>query len=342
METKHKVYLLYKTRSDRSGFMSNYESYSKGVLYMSGYYARRIVSALITILLISSLTFIMMHAVPGGPFTRERPVPDEILRTLNEKYNLDASYFEQYVDYMKGLVTFDLGPSYSKVGTSVNDLLISGFPISAKIGLFASVLIVVLGIPVGIISALKQNKPIDYLVMFLATIGVTVPSFVMATLIIYFFAGKLNWIPSFGVSDWRGYIGPVLALSGYSLSFVARLTRSSMLEVLQQDYIRTARANGIREFKVIAKHAVKNAMIPVVTYIGPMVAAILTGSFVIEKIFALPGLGRHFIESITNRDYTTIMGMTIVYAVFYIIMIFLVDIAYGFIDPRIKLGKGKA
>ncbi len=308
---------------------------------MSGYYAKRIVSAVITIFLISTLTFIMMHSIPGGPFTRERPVPDEILRSLNEKYNLDAPLYEQYFDYMKGVVTFNFGPSYSKIGTSVNDLIASGFPVSAKIGLMASILIITLGIPVGIISALKQNTSIDYLVMFFATIGVTVPSFVMATLIIYFFAGKLGWIPVFGISDWRGYIGPVIALSGYSLSFVARLTRSSMLEVLQQDYIRTARANGISEFKVIAKHAVKNAMIPVVTYIGPMVAAILTGSFVIEKIFALPGLGRLFIEGINNRDYTTIMGMTIFYAVFYIIMVFFVDVAYGFIDPRIKLGKEK-
>jgi oligopeptide transport system permease protein len=161
----------------------------------------------------------------------------------------------------------------------------------------------------------------------------------VATLIIYFFGGKLGWIPTFGLETWKGYIGPVIALSGYSLSFVSRLTRSSMLEVLRQDYIRTARANGLSEFKVIAKHAVKNALIPVVTYIGPMIAAILTGSFVIEKIFAVPGMGRYFIESIGNRDYTTIMGMTVFYAIFYIIMILLVDFAYSLIDPRIKLGK---
>ena len=177
--------------------------------------------------------------------------------------------------------------------------------------------------------------------MFMATLGVTIPSFVVATLIIFFFGGKLGWIPTFGLDSWKGYIGPVLALSGYSLSFVSRLTRSSMLEVLRQDYIRTARANGLSEFKVIAKHAVKNALIPVVTYIGPMIAAILTGSFVIEKIFAVPGMGRYFIESIGNRDYTTIMGMTVFYAIFYIIMILLVDFAYSLIDPRIKLGKEK-
>lgn len=308
---------------------------------MKSYYVKRIISMIITIILITTLTFTMMHSIPGGPFTRERPVPPEIMRALNEKYNLDDPLPVQYLNYMKGLLTFDLGPSYSKIGTSVNDLIESGFPVSAKIGLLASIVIVVLGIPLGVISALKQNKPIDYFVMFMATLGITVPNFVIATLIIYFFAGKLGWIPSFGLSSPASYIGPVIALAGYSLSFVTRLTRSSMLEVLRQDYIRTARANGISEYKVIMKHAVRNALIPVVTYVGPMVAGILTGSFVVEKIFAIPGLGRHFVESVTNRDYTTIMGITVFYAVFYLIMIFLVDIAYSLIDPRIKLGDGE-
>ena len=296
---------------------------------------------LITILLITSLTFTMMHSIPGGPFTRERPVPDEIMRALNAKYNLDDPLPIQYLNYMKGLVTFDLGPSYSKIGTSVNDLIESGFPASAKIGLLATIVIVVVGIPLGVISALKQNKPIDYLVMFMATLGITVPSFVVATVIIYFFAGKLGWIPSFGLSTPASYVGPVIALSGYSLSFVTRLTRSSMLEVLRQDYITTARANGIKEFSVIMRHAIRNALIPVVTYVGPMVAAILTGSFVIEKIFAIPGIGRHFVESVSNRDYTTIMGITVFYAVFYLVMVFVVDLLYPLIDPRIKMKGGK-
>lgn len=307
---------------------------------MGKYFLRRIVAAIITILIIATITFFLMHSIPGGPFTRERPVPDEILRVLNEKYHLDDPLFKQYVDYMKGLVTFDLGPSFSKIGVDVQDLIAGGFPASGKIGLFAAIMIVVLGIPFGIMSALKQNRPIDYTVMFLATLGVTVPSFVIATLIIYFFAGRWGILPTFGIDSWLGYIGPVIALSGYSLAFVTRLTRSSMLEVLRQDYIRTARANGIREWKVIAKHAVKNALIPVVTYLGPMIAAILTGSFVIERIFAVPGMGRYFVESITNRDYTTIMGITVFYAAFYIIMVLLVDIAYAFIDPRIKFQKG--
>ncbi|MBN2604588.1 MAG: ABC transporter permease [Bacilli bacterium] len=304
---------------------------------MRSYYVKRFFSAIFTILIIATITFFLMRMIPGGPFTRERQVPDEILAALNARYNLDDPLFIQYLNYMKGLVTFDLGPSFRILGYSVNDLIREGFPTSAKIGILATILIVSVGIPVGIISALKQNSPIDYFVMFMATLGVTLPSFVIATFIIYFFAGQLGWIPSNGLNSPLAYIGPTIALSGYSLSFVARLTRSSMLEVLRQDYVRTARANGISEFKVIGKHALKNALIPVITYIGPMIAAILTGSFVIEKVFALPGMGGYFVESVTNRDYTVIIGMTVFYAAFYIIMVFLVDIAYSMIDPRIKL-----
>lgn len=306
---------------------------------MASFLFKRIVSIAITLILITMVTFSMMHSIPGGPFTRERPVPDEIMRSLNKKYNLDDPIPIQYLKYMKGLLTFDLGPSYSKIGTSVNQLITSGFPASARIGLLASLLIIGLGVPLGIISALKQNKIPDYIVMVLATLGITVPNFVIATGIIYFFAGKLGWLPGFGLNSPLGYIGPVVALAGYSLSFVSRLTRSSMLEVMRQDYIRTARANGISEFSVIGKHAIRNGLIPVITYVGPMIATILTGSFVVEKIFAVPGLGRHFVESITNRDYTTIMGVTVLYAAFYIVMVLLVDIAYIFIDPRIKFGE---
>lgn len=305
---------------------------------MKNYYLRRVFSSIITLLIISAIVFIMMHSIPGGPFTRERPVPPEILKALNAKYHLDDPLIKQYFDYMGGLVRFDLGPSFSKIGTTVSEMIVAGFPKSGIVGLLASILIVLIGVPVGVISALKQNKPIDYLVMFLATLGVTIPSFVMATLIIYLFAGTLGWLPTHGVASPLGYIGPVLAISGYSLSFVARLTRSSMLEVLRQDYIMTAKANGISERKVIFKHAMKNALIPVVTYVGPMVASIMTGSFVIEKIFAIPGMGRYFVDSVTNRDFTVIMGMTIIYAAFYIVMVLLVDILYGMIDPRISFG----
>ncbi|MBT3319407.1 MAG: ABC transporter permease [Clostridia bacterium] len=312
---------------------------------MAKYFIKRFVVAIITILIIATLTFVMMHSIPGGPFTREKALPEAQIQILEEKYHLDDPLIKQYGDYMAGLFRLDLGPSFVKIGVEVNELIALGIPPTAKIGLFALILIVILGIPFGIISALKQNKPIDYIVMFMATLGVTIPSFVVATLIIFVFAGgvpALNWLPTFGLTSPLGYIGPVLALAGYSLSFVTRLTRSSMLEVLRQDYIRTARANGIREYKVMAKHAIKNALIPVITYIGPMIAAIMTGSFVIEKIFHIPGIGGYFIESITNRDYTVIMGITVFYAAFYIIMVLLVDVAYALVDPRIKFTKGKS
>ena len=304
---------------------------------MGNYYVKRLISTILTILLIASITFFMMKIIPGGPFTRERPVSPEILENLEEQYNLNDPLIVQYFDYMWRVVTFDFGLSFKKLGYSVNDLILLGLPYSALVGGLASLVIIAVGIPIGIVSALKQNSIIDYLVMFAATIGVTLPSFVIATFIIYTFGVSWEILPVNGYTTPLHYVGPVIALSGYSLSFVARLTRSSMLEVLRQDYVRTARANGISEYKVIFKHALKNALIPVITYIGPMIAAILTGSFVIERMFQIPGIGRYFIEGIQNRDYTVIMGMTVFYAAFYVVMILLVDVLYSLIDPRIKL-----
>ncbi len=291
----------------------------------------------VTILVIITITFIMMHSIPGGPFTREKALPDAVLQALNEKYHLDDPLWKQYIDYVKGVLSFNLGPSFQRAGVTVNDLISEGFPATLKIGLASVLVIIFVGIPLGIISALKQNKWQDGLVMFIATLGVTIPSFVMATGIIYIFSAKLGWLPSNGLTSWKHMIGPVLALSGFSLSFVARLTRSSMLEVLQQDYIRTARAKGLSNNKVIYKHALKNALIPVVTYLGPMIASLLTGSFVIEKVFAIPGMGKHFVESVGNRDYTVLMGITIFYALFLVVMVLIVDILYSLIDPRIKM-----
>jgi len=298
---------------------------------------KRILTMVVTLLVIITITFVMMHAIPGGPFTREKALPDAVLAALNQKYHLDDPLWKQYVDYVKGVLSFNLGPSFQRAGVTVNDLIVEGFPATLKIGLASVLVIIVVGIPLGIVSALKQNKWQDGLVMFIATLGVTIPSFVMATGIIYIFSAKYNVLPSNGLTSWKHMIGPVIALSGFSLSFVARLTRSSMLEVLQQDYIRTARAKGLSNNKVIYKHALKNALIPVVTYLGPMIASLLTGSFVIEKVFAIPGMGKHFVESVGNRDYTVLMGITIFYALFLVVMVLLVDILYSFIDPRIKM-----
>ncbi len=304
---------------------------------MARYVVKRFFSMIVTLIIISTITFSLMHSIPGGPFASERELSPEIEAALMEKYGLDKPLYEQYFNYIGNAVQGDLGVSMTKAGVTVNDMIAQGLPTSAKVGLVAVLVILSLGIPIGIISALKQNTVLDHIVMFIATVGIAVPSFVVGTFMMYVFGELLGIIPAGGLDEWRSYIGPVVALSGFSLAYVTRLMRSSMLEVLRQDYIRTARANGLSQFKVIGKHALKNALIPVVTYVGPMVASILTGSFVVEKIFALPGMGKHFTESVTNRDYTVIMSITLFYAAIYIFMVLIVDIAYALIDPRIKL-----
>jgi len=306
---------------------------------LARYTLRRVVSMLITLWFVVTITFFLMHSIPGGPFDlNEKALPPQVLEALNEKYHLNDPLYKQYFDYLKGVATFELGPSFSRPGITVNQLIEQGFPVSARLGGLAALVVIIVGVPVGIVSALKQNKWEDYLVTIFATLGVAVPGFVLGTLIVYVFSARMDVLPAYGLDSWKHYIGPVITLSGFSLAFVSRLTRSSLLEVMQQDYIRTARAKGLPELTVIFKHALKNSLIPVITYMGPMIAAIMTGSFVTEKIFAIPGMGRHFVESVGNRDYTVLLGTTIFYAAFAIFMIFLVDIAYGLIDPRIKLG----
>lgn len=314
---------------------------------MGRYILQRALAMIITLFVISSITFFLMHAIPGGPFTRERALPPVIQEALNKKYHLDDPVWKQYMTYMGDLLRGDLGPSFKLKGRTVNELVAGGFPVTARLGLVAVLATLLFSIPMGIVSALKQNRWPDYTFMFLATLGVTIPGFVMASLLIYVFCVLLGLFPVIWSTDATGwaaaiqFVLPVLALSGYSLSFITRLMRSSMLDVIQQDYIRTARAKGLPEFRVIAKHALKNAVLPVVTYLGPMIAALLTGSFVIEKLFTIPGIGYLYVDSIGNRDYTMIMGSTIFYAAILIFLNFLVDIVYGFVDPRIKLGSAK-
>lgn len=303
---------------------------------MGKFILNRFMSMLVTLFLIITITFFLMHSIPGGPFTGEKKLPPEIEKALIAKYHLDDPLWKQYTDYLQGVIKWDLGPSFKLKGQNVNDIISRSFPASAQLGLIATVLILVIGIPIGVISALKQGTWVDSAVMFFAIIGVAVPSFVIATLFIYVFGLKLQWLPTSRWGTWQHAIMPSMALSAYSMAFVARLTRSSMLEVISQDYIRTARAKGLSEGVVVFKHALKNALIPVVTYVGPLVAAIMTGSFVIEKVFAVPGLGRFFVESISNRDYTVIMGVTVFYAIFLVVMMLVVDVLYVFIDPRIK------
>lgn len=303
---------------------------------MINYLLKRIVSSVITLWVVITVTFLLMHAVPGGPFDREKPLPKEVKAQIMARYHLDKPLWWQYLDYGKNLLHGDLGPSFQYQGRTVNNLIADGFPKTVQLGLASIALSLILGIPFGIIAALKQSKWQDNIVMFLATIGITVPSFVMATLLMYFFAFKLGWFPFFGWGTWQHFIMPSIALSGSTFAMVARLTRSSLLDVVRQDYIRTARAKGVPENVVIYKHALRNSLIPVVTYLGPVVSGVFTGSFVIEKIFSIPGIGRQFVESITNRDFTTILGLTIFDAGLLIICNLIVDVLYAVIDPRIK------
>ena len=303
---------------------------------MTKYILKRIGMMLITLFMIVLLTFILMHSVPGGPFTTEKQVAPAVLKALEAKYHLDDPLWKQFVDYVKGLLTFELGPSFKFTGKTVNDFIENGFPFSATLGLITLAFVLLTALPMGIVAALRNGKWQDMVTMALATLGVTIPSFIIAPTLIYFFSYVLAWCPTYGVDKWQGYILPVIALGGYSISFLARLMRSSLLEVMGQDYIRTARAKGVSEVRVVLKHALRNALIPVITVLGPTIANLLTGSFVIEKIFAIPGMGSYFVNSVTQRDYTTIMGMTVFYAAFLIVMVFVVDIFYCLIDPRIK------
>ena len=302
---------------------------------MVKYFAKRLGMMLAAMLAIIVLTFCLMHAVPGGPFTSDRKATPEVEAALNEKFGLNDPLPVQLLRYMGGLLHGDFGPSYKYTGKTVNEFIETFFPVSAKIGLITVVFVLLAAIPMGIFAAVKNGKWQDMLIMAVATIGVTIPSFVIASLLIYFFSHQLGWTPAYW--DWSatGYILPVVALGGYSVSYLARLMRSSLLEVMGQDYIRTARAKGLSEFQVITRHALRNALLPIITVLGPTVAGLLTGSFVIETIFAIPGLGKWFVNGVSQRDYTTIMGITIFYAAFLMAMTLIVDIFYCLIDPRI-------
>jgi oligopeptide transport system permease protein len=309
---------------------------------MFAYILNRLGMMVVTLWAIITLTFFLMHAVPGGPFVSERMLAPEIAAALNAKYGLNLPIWEQYLNYLGRILTFDLGPSFKYPGVSINSMIAAGLPVTLQTGLLAVICVVALGVPLGVIAALNRNRWPDTTVMFIATLGVAIPSYVIATVSIYFFALRLGWVPTFGLDDWRGYFLPVFALSGFWISFVSRLTRSSLLETLEQDYMTTARAKGLRKGQILFKHGLRNSLLPVVTVLGPVVANLITGSFVIEQIFALPGIGRQFVLSITNRDYTAIMGITIFYAAILMVMILIVDLLYMWLDPRIKLTKAAA
>lgn len=301
------------------------------------YIIKRILLALLTIWVVITITFFVMHAVPGGPFTGEKAVTPAVQAAMEAKYGLDKPLFQQYTTYLKDIVTkFDFGPSLKQRGRDVIDIISDGLKVSAKLGVIAAFAALGLGIVFGAIAALNRNKFVDKLIMVIMTAFVSMPSFIMGSLLLVAFSIKLSWFPGNGATA-EGLILPIITLSLYPMAYITRLTRSSMLDVLGQDYIRTAKAKGVSSGKIIFGHALKNSLIPVITYFGPMLAYIVTGSLVVEKIFAVPGIGRAFVSSITNRDYPLVMGTTIVLAVLIVVMNLLSDILYKIVDPRINL-----
>ena len=291
----------------------------------------------LSVFIVATLTFFLMNLVPGGPFVAEKSISKAAQEALAQKYGLDKPLIEQYVNYMSDFIKGDMGPSLRQRGREVSDIIFSKFPVSAGLAGIAVAVSLIIGIPLGCISAYNRGKFWDNFIIVLATCGIAIPSFISSVLLLYTFGSKLNILPTVGLNSAAAYIMPVTALSIYPTAYITRLMRSGLLDVMGQDYIRTARAKGLSNFKVIFKHALRNAILPVVTYVGPMLAGLMTGSFVVEKIFSIPGLGRDFVSAIVQRDYTMIMGTTIVLATLIIAANVVVDILYKIIDPRIKL-----
>ncbi len=302
---------------------------------MAKYIVKRILLAIVSIWIITMITFFAMNAIPGGPFNKEKATSAAVQATLEARYNLDKPVAQQYIIYMNNILHGDWGVSL-KTGRDIWTDLWSKFQVSARLGIEAAGLAIIVGLVLGSIAALNRNKWPDRVIIFLTTLGTAMPSFVLATLLLLIFCLQLSLIPVWSSSD-PNYILPVIALAVYPMAYITRLTKTSMLDALNQDYVRTARAKGVSRVKVIFVHALRNALIPVITYVGPMVAYILTGSMVVENIFTIGGLGSTFVTSITNRDYTTIMAVTIFLAVLMVIANLLTDIVYKLVDPRINL-----
>ena len=302
---------------------------------MRNYVLKRAGLAVVTVLLISMITFFAMNAIPGGPFDSEKATSPEVKAVLEARYNLDKPVWEQYTIYMKNLFRGDFGVSM-QTGRDIWTTISTSFLVSARIGGIAAIVAIIIGIVLGSAAALTRNRWPDRLIVFFSTIATSMPSFVLATILLYVFCIQLGWIPVWSTSN-QNYTLPVIALALYPMAYITRLTKTSMLDALGQDYIRTARAKGVSGLKVIFKHGLRNALIPVVTYVGPMIAFILTGSLVVENIFTIGGLGAKFITAITNRDYPLIMATTLFLAIIMVIANLLTDIAYKLIDPRIKL-----
>lgn len=303
---------------------------------MLKYGLKRIFSALMAVIILITATFFLMHMVPGSPFLSER-MTEKVKANLEKKYGLDKPLGTQYLIYVGNLLEGDMGTSLQKKGRTVTGIIEEKFPYSAKLGIFAIVLAVLVGIPLGALAAIKHEKLIDRLVMLFTTIFISVPGFVFGTLLLVIFCAVLKIAPATWTDSPANYVLPVISLSFYPICYITKLTRSSMLETLGQDYIKTAHAKGLSAFSVHFKHALKNSAIPVISYIGPLTAFLITGTFAVEKLFSVPGLGRFFVDSVSNRDYPVIMGTTIFLGCIMVMMNLIVDFVYGMVDPRIKL-----
>lgn len=301
------------------------------------YTLKRLFWAIITVWVIITLTFIIMKIIPGNPFAKEGPMPPAVYNNLQRHYNLDKPEIVQYGLYLKSVLQFDFGPSMKTKSITVNDYIQKGFPVSLHLGLQALLVAITFGLILGVIAALNRNRWPDYSAMVLAIIGLSVPNFVLATFLIHYVAVQWDLLPVATWKSWSHTILPSIALAMMPMAYIARLMRSSMLEVMSQDYILTAKAKGLSGGVIIIKHAIRNAILPVVTVLGILTANLVTGSFIVEHIFGIPGMGEMFVKSIFSRDYPVILGSTIFYSIVLIALIFVVDIAYTWIDPRIKI-----
>jgi oligopeptide transport system permease protein len=301
------------------------------------YSIRRLLGAIPTLLLLIAFSFFMIRAAPGGPFSSERQLLPEIEANLKAAYHLDEPLYRQFGRYLWGLAHFDFGPSFQYRDFTVTELIQTGFPVSLRLGGLAMLLALLVGTFAGCVAALRQNKALDHGVMAVAMTGISIPNFVMAPLLILVFAVYLHWLPAGGLGGLNTLVLPVVALALPQIAYLSRLTRGSMIEVLRSNFIRTARAQGLPTAQIVLRHALKPALLPVVSYLGPATAAVLTGSVVVEQIFSVPGLGRFFVTGALNRDYTLVMGVVVFYGVLIIAFNFLVDLAYAWLDPKVKL-----
>jgi len=312
----------------------SYYTLKKGMLF---YVLKRTFEAVLTLFVIATVTFVLLRTLPGGPFDQEKTLPPEIKANIEAKYHLDRSLLYQYTYYLSGLVKGDLGESYKYIGRNISSIIGETLPVSIQLGVYALILAYLIGVPFGVLAASRHNTWMDRLLMVGAISGVSLPSFLVAPLLILFFCFYLDW---FEAALWEGpsyYILPLLVLGTRPVSVIARLTRASVLEAVQSDYVRTAKAKGLHHWKVLYKHVLKNSFLPVLTFSGPLIAGILTGSFIVEHIFAIPGMAGHLVNSVTNRDYPLILGTTLIYSIVLIFSNLIVDLLYSHFDPRIRL-----